>query len=174
MRRSHPPIECIRRPGWTNRAVLISWPSHLPATRGPNGLGHLGFSGVAPEHAADVGLLEREEAVPELAVGGQADAIAAHAERPADRGDEADPAAAVDVVVIDRRRPRILVGGRLERADLAVDPLEDLGGEEDLVALPVPPSSGMYSMNRISRPCSRANRASGTTSSSVIPLMPRR
>src|SRR5436190_1689266 len=44
--------------------------------------------GPAAEEGADVGLLEGEEAVAELAVGGQADAVAARAERPADRGDQ--------------------------------------------------------------------------------------
>ena len=119
-----------------NRAVLISCPSHLPATLSRTAAAISRVGGVAAEQAADVGLVEGEEAVAELAVGGQPDPVAAHAERPADRGDQADPAAAVDVVVIDGRGPRVLVGGGRERADPRGQAVEDLGREEHLVALP--------------------------------------
>ena len=75
-------------------------------------------------------------------------------------------------VVIDGRGPRVLVGGRGERTDPGGEQVEDLGRESTLPrSQRSPASSGMYSMNRSSSPCSRANWASGTTSSSVTPLM---
>ena len=170
-RRAQPPIECISRSGWMNRAVLISCPSHFAATLSRMASAISASVGAAAEQAADVGLVEREEAVAELAVGGEANPVAAHAEGPADRGDQADAAPAVDEVVIDGRRARVLVGGRGERADLG----GQAGRGSRRRRAPCsrsqrsPASSGMYSMNRSSSPCSRANRASGTTSSSVTP-----
>ena len=119
-----------------NRAVLISWPSHLPATLSRKALGDLVVGGASAEQGADVGLVEGEEAVAELAVGGQANPVAAHAEGAADRGDQADAAAAVDVVVIDGRGSRVLVGGGGERADPGGEQVEDLGREQHLAALP--------------------------------------
>ena len=100
-----------------NRAVLISCPSHLSATLVANAAAISASERTAAEQGADVGLVEGEEAVAELAVGGQADPVAASAEGPADRGDHADAAAAVEEVVIDGRGPRVLVGGRGERTD---------------------------------------------------------
>ncbi len=60
------------------------------------GAGEVIVARAAAQKGAEVGLVEGEEAVAELAVGGQADPVAAHAKRPADRGDQADAAAAVE------------------------------------------------------------------------------
>src|SRR4051812_26023986 len=87
------------------------------------------------EHWAEVGLFEREEAVAELAVGGQSEPVAAHAEGTTDRGDHADPTAAVGVLVIERRGLGVLIRAGDERADLRADLVDDLLGAEDLISL---------------------------------------
>src|SRR5262249_17739909 len=51
----------------------------------------------ASKEAPDVRLLQCEQAVSQLAIGGEPEAVAAHAERTADRGDEADPSPSVGV-----------------------------------------------------------------------------
>ena len=119
-----------------NRAVLISCPSHLEATDSRMARTICFVAGAAAEQAADVGLLEGEQAVAELAVGGQADPVAAHAEGAADRGDHADASAAINVVIIDGRGARVLVRGGNQRSDLPRQPVKDLGGEEDLLTFP--------------------------------------
>src|SRR5208337_2174778 len=76
-----------------------------------DGTDDLVIAGAATQQAADVGLLEGEQAVAQLAVGGQADPVAAHAEGAADRGDHAGASAAVDIVIINGRGARVLVRG---------------------------------------------------------------
>src|SRR5215210_3550720 len=55
----------------------------------------LGVAGAGPHGRTEVGLVEREEAGPQHALGGQADAVAVAAERLRDGRDEADLALAV-------------------------------------------------------------------------------
>src|SRR5262249_5335577 len=85
----------------------------------------------------DVHLLQGEQAVAQLAVRGKPNAVAAHAKRPADRGDDADPADAVGEDELAGRRPRVLVRGRPQRSYLLRQPVQHVGGEQDLVALPL-------------------------------------
>src|SRR5690348_12966055 len=98
----HPRVDLPSSPDRVHQALRLDEPRRvdlmpLPLARDApaEGLGDLVVAGAAAEEGADVGLIEGEEAVPELAVGGQADAVAAHAKGAADRGDQADPAAAV-------------------------------------------------------------------------------
>ena len=57
-------------------------------------------------------IFQAEQAVPQLAVGRDPEPVAAHAERLADRGDQADPANAVCEYELGRRRMRVLVAAR--------------------------------------------------------------
>jgi len=85
------------------------------------------------------------------------------------RTDDTDLAAAVEIAVLRRRRARLRVGRRQQRADLVLDQFENLGGGEDLLPFPLRRRPiGMYSMKRSSWPWSRAKRASGTISRSLI------
>src|SRR5271157_4587824 len=104
-----------------------------------DGTDDLFIAGAAAQQAADVGLLEGEQAVAQLAVGGQADPVAAHTEGAADRGDHADASAAINVIIIDGRGARVLVRGWNKRSDLLRQPFQDLGGEEDLFTFPQAP-----------------------------------
>src|SRR5271157_1461834 len=100
-----------------------------------DGADDLFVAGAAAEQAADIGLPEGEQAVAQLAVGSQADPLAAHAEGAADRGDHADASAAINVIITDGRGARVLVRGWNKRSDLLRQPVKDLGGEENLLAL---------------------------------------
>ncbi len=80
--------------------------------------------GAIAERAAKVGLVEREQARPEPAVGGQADAVAVPAERLGDRIDEPDQAVAVGEPVQAGRCARF-AGLGFERIDL-IDRRPDL------------------------------------------------
>ena len=111
--RRYPPIAYIGRGGATNCAELISWPSHLLAHVRADGAA-ISLVARAPDAAAPCTsvFFDREQAVAQLAVGGQPDAVAVQAERPAHRGDEAHAAAAVGVAVLGGRRARVGVGNR--------------------------------------------------------------
>src|SRR5687767_4304610 len=74
---------------------------------GPQKLGDLFVARAVPHGTAEVVLLEREQAGPNLPVGGEADAIAMAAERPGHRGDHAYSAAAVEVAVHRGRGARV-------------------------------------------------------------------
>ena len=71
--------------------------------------------GAAADQRADVRLFEGEEAIAQLAVGREAHAVAAHAERPADGGDQADATAAVNDRKVRALTPHI--GARVELRD---------------------------------------------------------
>ena len=88
----------------------------------------------AAEDRPQVGLVEREQAAAELALGGEPDPVAGRAERLGDAGDHADLAAAVAVAEALGRldAPR---AHRLER-EHRVDAADDLGRRHDLVAAP--------------------------------------
>ena len=92
-----PPIADIGRSGCRNVGSSMPCPARLPriATTQRSAIS----SSVAPARsaAAQVGLLAGEQAVADLAVGGEPDPVAVAAERPGDRGDHADGGrAAVD------------------------------------------------------------------------------
>ena len=123
----------------------MRWPAHFVPTA-PDDLGgeevvELVVGRAAAQDGPQVELLEREQAGAELALGGDADAVALLAERLGDAGDHADVADAVGVAEPLGRLDVLRVvraGDRqvLER-EHRVDPLEDLVGRHDLVAGPV-------------------------------------
>src|SRR5579863_2828001 len=90
------------------------------------------------EQRAYIGLLDREQAVTELSVGRQADAVAVEAEGAADRRDEADPPDAVGEFVLGGRSARIGVRNLAQRADLAREHLDHIVGQQDPAAIPQP------------------------------------
>ena len=119
--------------------------------------------------AAQVGLVDREEAGAQLAVGGQADAVAVGAERLGHRVDEAELAAPV-------REAEHARGGVRPRA--APPRAGAPRGRCARISSPVStwswvhawsPSSGMNSMKRTWKLVERANSANGSASSSVKP-----
>jgi len=95
----------------------------------------------AAEDRPQIELLEREQAGPQLALGGHADAVALLAERLGHAGDHADVADAVGiaealgrlhVLAVVRSRDRQVLEG-----EHGVDALEDLVGGNDLIAAPL-------------------------------------
>ena len=113
------------RGGGTNFAELISWPSHFSATFRANRGGDLLVGRAGAQQVLHVGLFDGEQAVAQLAVGGQAEAIAVQAERPADGGDEAHASAAIGVDDIrwreraDRDR-ELATSGAISRESIAI------------------------------------------------------
>src|SRR5262245_23674405 len=77
------------------RVDLVPLPLGVNAS--PDYAGDLFRGGAPAQQGLDVRLVQGEKAVAELAVGGQAEAVATQAEGPGDRGDDAHPAAAVGV-----------------------------------------------------------------------------
>ncbi len=80
-------------------------------------VGQLGVGRPGPQRAAQVAFRAGEQAVPDLAVGGQPDPVAGTAERPGNRGDDADPGRpAVDQERLGRRGAALLrvIGGQGE------------------------------------------------------------
>src|SRR5262249_30422781 len=64
------------------------------------------------------------------------DTVAAHAEGAADRGNNADPPHAVTEHELARRRSWVLIRRWEQRRDFLRQPVQDVGGEQHLVALP--------------------------------------
>src|SRR5262249_60404614 len=90
---------------------------------------------LAAEQTLHVGLVDGEQAVAHLAVGREPDAVAAEAERPRDRGDDADAAAIVGIAELHCWRARVVVVYRHQGRDL-LQLLQDFVGAVDLAALP--------------------------------------
>ena len=117
----------------------IRCPAHfvptLPRDRGRQ----LVVAAAVAEDGAQVGLVEGEEAVPELPVGGDADAIAAAAERLGDARDHPHVALAVGVLEPLGRLDVARAGDRLalQRED-RVDGVEDLASGDDAIHRPLP------------------------------------
>src|SRR5438105_15674556 len=84
-----------------------------------------GVRGAAAKQGLNVVLLDRKQAGPQVALGGEPDAVADLAEGIADGRDNADPALAAIAKLESRGRRRPLIGDRLERK-LAVDGLDDV------------------------------------------------
>ena len=95
---------------------LISWPSHLPATLRRTSAAISSSDAPGAHQPLHVVFLDREQAVAQLAVRRQPQAIAVQAERPAHRRDEAHPPAAVRVSVLRGRRARIGIRHRRRAA----------------------------------------------------------
>ena len=93
--RDHPPIRDIVRAGCTNPGSLTWCLSSLRQTASRMICLELRVGRAGAQRAAQVGLGHREQAGAQLALGGQADAVAVAAERLGDGGDEAHLAAAV-------------------------------------------------------------------------------
>ena len=124
----------IDRRGREKSTSLMPWPAHFAADRRPRcSVGELVVGGAGPQRAPQVGLVDGEEAGPELAVGGEAHPVARRAERVGDRRDHADLALAVDVAPPLGRL--VAPDHGLERPPGA-DGADDLGGRHDLVGLP--------------------------------------
>ena len=111
----------------------MAWPAHLAPTHAS--MASDSSSSLAPDRSrpAQVVVLEGEQAAAELAVGGEADAVALLAERAGDARDHADLAAPVEVA--EPLGGLGAPGDRLER-EHRVDLLDDLGLGDDLVAGP--------------------------------------
>src|SRR6185436_13114974 len=74
------------RPGrLEERRVVDAVPGPLRGERRSHRTREVSVRGAAPQRSAQVALLAREEAVAQLAVGGETDAVTGAAERPADR-----------------------------------------------------------------------------------------
>jgi hypothetical protein len=86
----HPPIALIVRSGCTNPGSLTRCLSSLRQTASRTIALELGVVGARAQRRAQVGLADAEQAGAQLAVGGQADAVAVAAERVGHRVDEAD------------------------------------------------------------------------------------
>ena len=80
----------IVRAGWTKPGLVDVVLELLAPDRVADDLLELGVVGARAHRRAQVGLVEREQAGAQLAVGGQADAVAVAAEGLGDRVDEAD------------------------------------------------------------------------------------
>ena len=132
-------------------------------------VGDFVVAAAAAEECAGVPLGGREQAVADLALGREPQAVAVAAERLRHGLDEADAAAAVGVLEIGRRLAGVRRRDRHERAELGFEDAADRRRRRARrpTCQCCSASSGMYSMNRSSRPRSRAKRASGTISSSV-------
>src|SRR5579863_9151436 len=90
------------------------------------------------EQRAYIGLLDREQAITELSVGRQADAVAVEAEGTADRRDEAHPPPPLGGFVFGSRSARSGVRNLVERADLAREHLDHVVGQQNPAAVPQP------------------------------------
>ena len=136
--------------GLEERRVVDAVAGALAEHRDDPALGDLLVGGAGAQRRTQVGLLAGEQAVADLAVGGEADPVAVAAERPGDRGDDADGGrSAVDV--------EELGGGAAPR--LAVRGEGELGGERAKISSAVTisarlqpcwASSGICSMKRSS------------------------
>ena len=81
----YPPIAYIGRGGATNFALLISCPIHFFCTQARMVAAISSSGAPLAQQRLHIGLLNREQAVAQLAVAGQPDAIAVQAERAASR-----------------------------------------------------------------------------------------
>jgi len=102
-----------------------------------DGLGQVGIASSSANEGTEVGFLQREEAVAELAVRCQSDPIAKRTKRVADRGDDADASSAILEIEVGGRRPLISHLGGSERSDFSRQPREDLVSREYLAPFPV-------------------------------------
>jgi hypothetical protein len=114
---AQPPIALIVRAGWTKPGSLTRCLSSLRQTASRT-IARARRRRAVAQRRAQVGLVQREQAGAQAAVGGQADAVAVAAERLGDRVDEADRARAVGEAVDARGRVRLARLG-LERAGRA-------------------------------------------------------
>ncbi len=88
-RAAQPPIADIGRSGCRNVGSSMPWPGACRASRSRQ-RSAISSSSAPPRSArAQVGLLAGEQAVADLAVGGEPHPVAVAAERPGDRGDDA-------------------------------------------------------------------------------------
>src|SRR6516225_12291685 len=95
--------------------VVDAVPGQLDGDRAPPYRGQLLVTGAGPHRVPEVAFLPREQAVADLAVGGEPDPVARPAERPGHRADHADPGrAAVDQEGFRGRRS---TGGRVVRRE---------------------------------------------------------
>ena len=129
-------------------------------------LGARGLSGGAQD-GEQVVLGRREQAVAQLAVGGQPQPVAVAAERRRDRRDDADRLrAAVEHPPLGRRSARARApASSVQRADSASRISSRVTIRERSHVCPA--SSGICSMNRSSAPWSSANATRSTSSSSL-------
>src|ERR1017187_7997658 len=77
-----------------------------------------------------------EQAVPQLAIRGQTEAVAVQAEGLAHRGDEADSPAAIGVLVLGGGRARVGVENGNQRRDLARERRQNVVGHQNLGTVP--------------------------------------
>ena len=97
----------------------MPWPGALAAHRDAPAVGDLLVGGARAQRRAQVGLLAGEQAVADLAVGGEPDPVAVAAERAGHRGDDADRRrAAVDEEQLGGGAPPRLVGRASARTPL--------------------------------------------------------
>src|SRR5579883_534394 len=123
------------RRGYKFRAVdFMADPLFLDG--GADGSGNFFVGRAAAQQLLNVGLLDGKEAIAQLAVAGQADAVAVEAERPGDGSDESDAADAVGETVLGGGGARVAIGNFDQGRDLARQDFDDLAGRKNLFAGP--------------------------------------
>ena len=90
----------------------------------------------SPEQRTHVHLFNRKEAVPQLAVRGETDAVAVQAKRLAHACDEADVPFAVTITELCSGGTFILIGNNIEFAKFSPQPLEHLVHSQHLSLVP--------------------------------------
>ena len=125
----------IGRSGCRNVGSSMPWPGSLPAIATTQRSASSASRRAGPHGRAQVGLLAGEQAVADLAVGGEPDPVAGAAERPGHRGDDADRGrAAVDEEQLGRRAAARLHGG--DQHVVLLERGQDLVGGDHLLAAP--------------------------------------
>src|SRR5262245_59352665 len=90
----------------------------------------------AAEKGFDIRFGQGEQAITDFAVRSEPEAVATPAKWPGHRGDDADPAATIDVAEVHRRGPRVVIVRGHQLSDFLLQYIQKLVGEEYLVALP--------------------------------------
>src|SRR5215207_1504226 len=103
-------------------------------------VGDLGARGAGAHHVAQGVFDLREEARPDLAVGGEADARAGAAEGFGDGRDDADLAPGAVGEAVARGRLGAALGALRDEEEALVDALANLGAGDDLLARPAVPT----------------------------------
>ena len=144
----------------------MPWPACLPPWPHPPA-GDLGVVGAVAQRSAQVGLGPGEQAVADLAVGGQPDPVAGAAERLRDRGDDADRVVgAGHLEQLGRRtRPRSAASGSSSTSSTCSTSRARISSAVTISVRCQPcwASSGICSMNRSSHPFAIAPQQVGAS-----------
>src|SRR6185437_12360231 len=129
--------DCIHRPRRRNEFRGINFVTDpLSSHRRANCVGNCLIGAIVAQQSLYVRLLDRKQAIAQLAVAGNSNTVAVHAERAAYGCDESYAADAVRKAVFRCGGPRILIGNLNQRRDLTRQDFNDVAGEQDLLAVP--------------------------------------